>query len=230
MPLMPQGEAAIGGLARDPDRDLALAYVPAGRRAALAALWALDSAFGRALSGGREKMIGRIKLAWWREALEALDRTAAPAEPVLRALQKRVLPSGVSGAALARMEEGWVALSSDAPLVTADLDEHARLRGGLLFLYSARLLGAEAEGLEQAGEAWALVDLARHSGNQADVEAALAAARRRSIPRRWALPLRPLGMLAALARRDLEAGRTSWETPGAPGRMIRMLGMRLIGR
>jgi phytoene synthase len=227
---MPKGEAAIGDLALDPDRNLALAYVPAGRRAALAALWALDSAFGRALAGGREKMIGRIKLAWWREALEALDRAAAPAEPVLRALQERVLPRGVGGADLARMEAGWAVLSSDAPLATADLDAHARLRGGLLFLYSARLLGADGKGLEQAGAAWALVDLARHSGNQADVEAALAAARLRPIPRRWALNLRPLGMLAALARRDLEAERIDREAPGAPGRMIRMLRIRLTGR
>jgi phytoene synthase len=215
----------------DPDRTLALSYVPASRRAGVAAIWRLDTALGNVVAGGREAMIGQIKLAWWREALEGLDRAPAPAEPVLLALQAHVLPRGIDGAAMAAMEEGWAALLSDAAPGGVALGDHAKARGGLLFRYSARLLGGAGEEAERAGEIWALVDLARRSADAAEAEAALAAARDRAAPAaRWPRPLRPLGMLAALAARDLDPQRARWEAQGAPGRMFRMLRMRLTGR
>lgn len=210
----------------DPDRVLALSYVPAARRPALEALFRLDAALGLVLAGGREPMISRIKLAWWREALERLDQDKAPAEPVLEALAAHVLPAGVSGAELAEMEEGWSVLLSDEPLGSADLETYAAKRGGLLFALAARLLGQERE---SGGETWALVDLARHSGNAEDREAALAAARARPGPPRLPPRLRPLGMLTALGRRDAESRRPHWEAQGSPRRMLRMLRHRLTG-
>jgi phytoene synthase len=210
----------------DPDLTLALSYVPARRRPALHALFALDSALGSVLAGGREPMISRIKLAWWREALERLDCEKPPAEPVLEALAEHVLPAGISGAELAEMEEAWAVLLSDAPLSPIDLEIHARRRGALLFACAARLL--ESEG-EAGGEAWSLVDLARHCGNAEDRDAALAAARALPLPPRIPPRLRPLGMLGALARRDAEPGRPQWEPQGTPRRMLRMLRHRLTG-
>jgi len=214
----------------DPDRTLALSYVPAARRPALAALWRLDATLGAVLAAGREPLIGRIKLAWWRDSLEKLDREGPPAEPVLQALAAHVLPGGVSGADLARMEDGWSMLCSPEPLTNSDLDLYASRRGGLGFRYAAILLGGNpGDGVEQAGEAWALIDLARRSADPADAEAALAAARLRLGPFRWPRPLRPLGMLAALARRDAEPDRPRWERQGAPGRMLRLLRHRITG-
>ena len=212
----------------DPDRTLALAYVPAKRRAAVGALWRLDSALGAALAGGREPMISRIKLAWWREALERLDRGPAPAEPVLRDAAANILPA-VTGAELARMEEGWAVLPSGQALAPDDLDAYARHRGGLMFRYTARLLGGGEDGLEPAGEVWALVDLARHCATREDADVALAAARGRLPIRRWPVRLRPLGMLAALALRDSDPARPPWEAKGSPARMWRMLRHRIAG-
>jgi phytoene synthase len=214
----------------DPDRRLALSYVSAARRPAVDALWQLDLAMGAVLTGGREPMISRIKLAWWREALEALDRAPPPAEPALQALAAHALPAGVTGAALAQMEDGWAVLLSDVALTAADLDTYAQARGGVLFRCSALALGVEdAEAVAQAGEAWALVDLARHSANLADADAAVAAARARLPLPRVPGRLRPLSMLGALAARDAEAERPRWEQQGAPGRMLRMLRHRITG-
>ncbi|HEX8238697.1 MAG TPA: squalene/phytoene synthase family protein [Allosphingosinicella sp.] len=213
----------------DPDRTLALTYVPAKRRAAVGALWRLDGALGAALAGGREPMISRIKLAWWREALEKLDREPAPAEPVLREVADHVRPNGVAGAEVARMEEGWAVLSSPEPLTPAELATYARARGGLLFRYTAVLLGDGGGEVEQAGEAWALVDLARHCATAADADIALAAARERALPPRWPSRLRPLGMLARLAERDSDPARPPWEARGAPARMWLMLRHRISG-
>jgi phytoene synthase len=210
----------------DPDRVLALSYVSAARRPALEALWRLDAALGAVLAGGREPMISRIKLAWWREALEKLDRERAPAEPVLQALESHVFPKGVSGAELAGMVDGWEVLLSSEPLTAGELSLYAKSRGALLFFYSAQLLGGAPQA--GAGETWALVDLARHS-NQIDAEAALAAARAQPSHERWPARLRPLGMLAALALRDSDPARPHWEPQGAPRRMLRMLRHRLTG-
>ncbi|HYW17094.1 MAG TPA: squalene/phytoene synthase family protein [Allosphingosinicella sp.] len=213
----------------DPDRILALSYVPTKRRAAVGALWRLDAALGAALAGGREPMISRIKLAWWREALERLDREPAPAEPVLQELEAHVLPDGVGGAELAGMEEGWAALASPEPLGPQELTAYARARGGRLFRLTARLLGDPRAEVDEAGEAWSLVDLARHCATTEDSDIALAAARERPLPRRWPSPLRPLGMLAILAARDLDPARPPWEARGAPARMWRMLRHRISG-
>jgi 15-cis-phytoene synthase len=212
----------------DADRRLALAYVPAARRAAVEALWRLDLALGSVLATGREPMIGQIRLAWWREALDKLDRECPPAEPVLQALSAHVLPS-VTGVELAAMEQGWSVLLAPDPLGPVDLDAYADARGGLLFRYSARLLGgANCAEVERAGASWALVDLARHSSDSGDVAVAIAAARGREAPFRWPVRLRPLGMLVMLARRDA-AATPDWEVQGAPGRMLRMLRHRLTG-
>ncbi len=217
----------------DPDRTLALTYVPAARREAVRALWGLDAALGAVLAGGREPLISQIKLAWWRDSLHKLDALKALGEPVLEAVSNEILPRGVSGAELSALEEGWAVLLSQEPLTPADLDGYATARGGLVFRYSARLLGAEpALAMERAGEGWALVDLARHS-NPVDGQAALEAARQRFQAlgsERWPSALRPLGMLAGLARRDAGRGIDQMEPQGAPARMWIMLRHRFTGR
>lgn len=200
-----------------PDQVLALAYVPASRRDAVRALWQLDAILASAALSGREPMVRRIKLAWWREALEKLDSAPAPAEPTLQALAAHVLAQGVSGAELARLEESWAYAAQD----DAAAGQHGT-RGRTLFALTARLLGFEAdERQQQAGEGWARVDLARRTG--ADPCAA-----KGSVPAlRWPAKLRPLGMLAVLARGDAEKGL---RPQGSPGRMLRMALHRLTGR
>jgi phytoene synthase len=214
--------------ALDADRAFALTQIPDDKRDAVGALWRLDSALAAVLSGGREPMISQIKLAWWRDSLERLDRERPPAEPLLQDVAANIIPS-ISGTELAAMEPAWLVLLGQGALSEADLDSYSE-RGRRLFAYSARLLGVEIDpGRERAGEGWALADLVRHS-NRVDAAAALAAARGRLQPLSWPRPLRPLGMLAALARRDVLHGPDRLEPQGAPPRIARMLRLRLTGR
>ncbi|HEY0149357.1 MAG TPA: squalene/phytoene synthase family protein [Allosphingosinicella sp.] len=214
----------------DRDRILALSYIGARARPAVEALWRLDATLGAVLTSGRDPLLSQIKLAWWRDALEGLGTGPAPAEPALQALAAHVLPLGITGTALAAMEAGWTLLLTPDPLTPEELGRYSSERGGVLFALTARVLGGEGSPDVQAGgEAWALIDLARHSGSEVDAEAALAAARERHSGK-WPSRLRPLGMLAALAQRDAEPGRERWEEPGAPPRMLRMLRHRLTGR
>ena len=213
----------------DPERALAVAYAPADKRAALAAIFALDERFGGIVSSTSETMIGLMRLAWWREALEKLDRDPAPAEPLLGLLAATLLPRGVTGAALAAIEDGWTALLDGEPDPDA-IARHGRERGGNLFAAAATLLGATDSRLPIAGEVWALTDLGfRHSNAQVR-ETALARAKQlaESLPKsRWLGPARPLAALFVLARKDAQTGR---RTQARPDRLLRMLALRLTGR
>jgi phytoene synthase len=215
------------------EQGLALRYVPADRREGMAALLALDRTLGGILRSTREPIVGQMRLVWWRDALEALDRSPPPAEPVLAALAAKVLPHGVSGAQLAAVVEGWEALLAPV-LDDVAVDEHARARGGGLFTAAARMLGdvssAAAAAAAAAGQGWALADLSRNLSTQ---EVAMharnqAAARfKEAFATRWPSRLRGLGALAMLARMDLEPHP---RPPGHPARVWRLLRFRVTGR
>ncbi|MCW3796968.1 hypothetical protein OMW55_04000 [Sphingomonas sp. BN140010] len=162
----------------------------------------------------REPMLAAIKLAWWRDSLEKLDHEAAPAEPRLRAAARELLPRGVSGSALAALEDCWAALLEEAP------DEgRLQARGVLLFSLAARLLGDKGAGLGPAGRLWAAADLARKFGRPMPAAAELSISARR---------LRPLTALAVLANRDARAGEP--EPEATPARAWVLLKHRMTGR
>ncbi len=203
-----------------PEQTLALAYVPASRREAVRALWHLDAVLKAARSTGSQPMIRRIKLAWWDEALQRLDTAPPPAEPTLEALGKYVIPQGITGAEMTDLATGWSQLVDEYS--SAELHEYASARGGTLFRLTARLLGREWQPVDAAGEAWALIDLAR-GGERPDLSSI-----RAKIPEaRWPVPLRPLGMLAVIAGED---AASEFRLQNSPRRILRMLRHRITGR
>ena len=159
--------------------------------------------------------LGAIKLAWWRERLEELDRGKVPAEPRLQRAAEELLPRGISGADMARLEEGWLALFQPV------LEPRVILaRGALLFELAARLLGFSTDlAVRGAGELYAAGQLQRRKLTSPDrfVNTSM-----RGVPRK----LRPLTGMAAIARRDLQHD----EPEGTPGRAFALLQHRLTGR
>lgn len=222
----PIAEPRIGA-----DRALALTYVPAVRKPAIEALWAIDAAMADVVSSTRQPMVGQIRLAWWRERLEELGTVAAPAEPRLQAVQRDLLSRGIEGAEVAALEIGWAALLEDFPWGLPTVDA-VRIRGRILFAIGGVVLGADSDDLRAAGGLWALVDCARHcsDGESRRVllrEARLLADRVESV--RYPAVARPLSMLAALAIADLRTA-AAFEPEGTPKRAVRMLAHRLTGR
>ncbi|WP_169803448.1 squalene/phytoene synthase family protein [Sphingomonas pruni] len=209
----------------DPWLDLALSYAPNRSRAALDALFTLDAALGNVLRTTREPLVGQMRLAWWREALQGLDASGAPAEPVLQSLASAVLPLGIEASALSGTVDAWEPLLGD--IGNGSIDEHARLRGRALFIMAGGALGAAADDpVGDAGEGWALADLAANlsdpslaSRAREEAAAKLTAARRS----RWSRNGRALGALALIADRQLSG-------PIPPTFVLRLARFRLSGR
>lgn len=158
--------------------------------------------------------MGAIRLAWWRERLDELDRgVAAPAEPRLRAVAEELLPRGVTGSELSTLEDCWLALLDPFPWNGRVADALGR-RGEILFAIGARLLGRAAHEAERCGAIWSLVDGIRHCSDPQSrqfligrAKTAIAELPRRRVPGE----LRPLTMIAAFAAYDvLHDGRGGW--------------------
>ncbi|MFG6281461.1 squalene/phytoene synthase family protein [Sphingomonas sp. S6] len=192
-----------------PDRELMLAAAPPSSRDALRTLFELDDRLAGIVRTTREPMVGQMRLAWWHDALERLDTMPPPAEPLLQDVARLLLPRGVSGAAIAAMTDGWEELVVTDPLNGDALARHADSRGGTLFALAGRLLGAEPAVLRIAGQGWAYADLARHltAAGLADRASSEArAALSQAFTATWPAPARAVGVLALLARLDLEGG------------------------
>ena len=112
-------------------------------------------------------------------------------------------------------------------LVAGDIVAFGRDRGRGLFEAAARVLGAGDRWLGEAGEGWALAELATTSPDSAaakrarDLAEPLLSIRRPRVSREG----RALAALALGARYDLE-GRAE----GSPARIARLLTLRLTGR
>lgn len=214
------------------EQQLAIAYAVHTARESLATLFAIDERLGGIVARTRETTIGLMRLVWWRDALAALDSTPPPAEPLLAAAAA-LRPDRISGAELSTMVEGWEALLDDPALDVATLEIHARARGARLFTLAGRVLGVEALRLSDAGEGWALVDLARHLSDAGQSDRILEAARaplERAAAGHWPRRLRPLGMLTVLAQGDVRRGADALKPIGSRGRMLRVLAHQLTGR
>ena len=157
------------------------------------------------VSTSSDARVGAIRLAWWRERLDELDRhPAAPAEPRLQAVARELLPRGLSGHELTELEDAWLPLLEPFPWGETQAVGLA-LRGRVLFGIGARLLGCSADEAERAGAFWSLAVGAEHCSEARSRELLVREAREAlgaiggRLPRR----LRPLTVIAALAAVDL---------------------------
>lgn len=205
------------------DRDLVRLYWPVELRPAFDALFAIDDALAEIVMTSTQTALGAIRLAWWREALERLDQGPPPAEPRLQAAAAELLPRGISGQALARLEQSW------AFLLQSD-DQSIFMRGVAsravpLFGLAAQLLGEKMEDrLHNSAQSFAASDLGRR-GIIDLVPLKLSRSNFRP-PRN----IRPLTALEVLARRDMRHGGPPFEPEATPARAAALLVHALFGR
>jgi phytoene synthase len=156
----------------DPDRWLAARFVSDARaRAEVIALYALNHELARVAESVSNPLIGEIRLAWWREGVEALAAgEPAPGHPVLQALA----PAVAEGRApldlvLALVETRALDLEPEPFADEAALVAYIDGTAGALMAAAAHMLDAAAPagatlgaarawgwaGLYRAGPAWA---------------------------------------------------------------------------
>ena len=198
---MPAALSAVGALAREADYDryLSALFAPAGSREALFALIAFNHEIARIPEAVSEPMLGRIRLQWWREVVDAAyageptrrHEVAVPLTDAIRTCSLERTPLD----ALLDAREGD--LEEGGPPDLAALERYAAATGGalaaLMLQASGVGSGAALEAGRQAGTAWALIGTIR-------------AAPRAAAQGRDTLPADLLAQ-AGIAAHDLRAGR-----------------------
>ena len=156
----------------DPDRWLAARFIGDARaRAEVVALYALNHELARVAESVSNPLIGEIRLAWWREGLEALATGQPPrAHPVMQALAAPVREGRAPLDLLLAMVEARGLDLDPAPFADeAALKAYVEGTAGALMASAAHLLdpaaprGATAgaalawgwSGLYRAGPSWA---------------------------------------------------------------------------
>ena len=161
--------SSIGALARaaDYDRYLSAVFAPAATREALFALIAFNHEIARIPEAVSEPMLGRIRLQWWREVLDAVyagepTRRHEVAVPLADAIRACRLDRAPFDALLEAREED---LESEGPADLAALERYSAATGGRLTELMVRASGTDSgpapEAGRQVGTAWALVGTLR---------------------------------------------------------------------
>jgi NADH dehydrogenase [ubiquinone] 1 alpha subcomplex assembly factor 6 len=194
----------------DPDRYLTTLFAPADRREALVALYLFNFEVAKTREIVREPLLGRIRLQWWREAIDEIYRGAKirrheVVEPLAEAIRK----GDLTRYHFDRLIEAREADLEEAPAADlAALETYAADTSSRLVWLALESLGmrdaASVEAGRRIGIAWALVGMIRALPVQAR-------AKRNTLPadlvaeagldERDFFELRPSPALSAIVRR-----------------------------
>ena len=207
----------------DHDRYLTVLFAPARAREDLFALYAFNQEIAKIRDLVSEPMLGRIRLQWWRETIEAIYRDSPPAHEVARPLAAAIRSHGLPRGPFDRMINAREQdLSGEQPEDLASLSAYAAATGGTLTRLAVGSLGeGAANNLECAdaiGTGWALTGILRSIAHRARRKATLLP---RELTQKHAVDLgrllelkfapgldQALAAIAAEARAHLSRGRT----------------------
>jgi len=150
----------------DPDRFLCALFAPADRREDLLALDAFNLELARVREQVSEMMLGRIRLQWWREAIDGIFAGTPRRHQVVGPLAEAVARHGLDRALLERMIDAREAdLEDGPPADMAALETYAEGTAVALAALSLGVLGANAPAALEAARAvaiaWGLTGLLR---------------------------------------------------------------------
>ncbi|HEY1797066.1 MAG TPA: phytoene/squalene synthase family protein [Stellaceae bacterium] len=158
-----------GALVRRHDRDRfqTALFAPVAQREALFALYAFNYEIARVREIVHEEMLGRIRLQWWREAVEAAYAGRTPRRHVIvEALSAAIARHDLTPALFERLiETRETDLVNAPPATLAALDEYCEASSGALVQLAAEALGFRDEAASAAsrgvGIAYGLAGLLR---------------------------------------------------------------------
>lgn len=146
----------------DPDRFATAMLADADARAALFAIYAFNLEIARTRDSVREAMLGRIRLQWWRDALDdcysGQPRCHQVVQPLALAIQKYKLPREIFFEAIEAREQD---LEDIPPPNEQALAAYVDATGGGVGRLASLVLGGDGEIGAKVGRAYAWVGLAR---------------------------------------------------------------------
>jgi phytoene synthase len=151
----------------DRDRYQTSLFAPARQRESLFALYAFNYEIARVRETVREPMLGRIRLQWWREVIEAAydgkpTRKHVVAEPLTAAIREHGLTHGEFDRLIDARE---LDLEDTPPATLAALEDYADASSGALVVLALEVLGVRDKAVRQIGReigiAYALTGLMR---------------------------------------------------------------------
>lgn len=205
---------------------LALAYAPSAKRDAWLAFFALDARLASLVRSATEPMLAQLRIAWWREALEADQSTWPQGDPILSA----IATWNGNHRGLASLADGWEAITAPAPLEATAMARFAKGRADSMAVLAEHLgAAAQTDTARQLATEWSLADLAMRMSREDErgMARALAqgsASRTPRAPR----ALRPLAVLRALSWRQLQRGGEGADS--SPMALLGAMRAGLLGR
>jgi NADH dehydrogenase [ubiquinone] 1 alpha subcomplex assembly factor 6 len=151
----------------DRDRFQTAIFAPLAAREALFSLYAFNYEIARVRESVREPMLGRIRLQWWREAIEAAYTGATPRQhEVVEPLTAVIRERGLSRAHFERLIDSRERdLDPSPPATLAELKDYAEGSSAPLIQLALEILGAALPAAVTAateiGIAYALAGLIR---------------------------------------------------------------------
>ncbi len=207
--------------AADPTKSLALAYAKGEMRAVLTVLLGLDLRLASIVQKGTEPLIGQMRMAWWREALQKPAEMRPKGEPLFQELAaiSYNLPTD-----MIHLVDGWSVLLAHDEWTPDVLAAFAKDRSAGIFGGFAKASGADeaaCRALQHMGERWALLDLRQYCKTQQEADMA-----------QICLPPRPQNFRSSAITRPLSMLALAQEQSGKTGLMpgIRLIWHGLTGR
>jgi len=165
----PLSETAAAVRRGDRDRFLTALFAPAAARESLFALYAFNLEIAKVRETVSEPMLGRIRLQWWREAIDEIEAGKVREHPVVRALAKLVGPAAPAPLTRAYFDRLIDAREFDldgrAPATLGELEAYGEGTSSSLLWLAAEALGARQEATRRAltplGIAWSITGLVR---------------------------------------------------------------------
>ena len=138
-----------------PDSYLSTLFAPADKRRTLIALYALDNELARIQKIVHEPMAGLIRLQWWDDVVDSLDRGNSIAHPVVTELKYGVVENGLDTADLKRAIDGRRRpFEEDQPSSLLSFQRYLVDVGGSITSAAAKLLGvSDRDALDVANKA-----------------------------------------------------------------------------
>lgn len=146
-----------------PPKRLAIAYAPAADRPFFRLLLEFDGRLAQIVASHGEAVIAQMRMAWWRDVItkDAVQRPLGePMVAQLNAFEDGRQQDAMQ--AMLQIVDGWDILLAHEEWSYDVLVSHARSRAAALF--------GDVDQAAQAGETWALQDLANNIGCDVGIE------------------------------------------------------------